>query len=109
MQIDIRPGETRTDLLRRVLSDFGLSPEFLRDVTHFGQNAGITGGDAFILRDRTTQESIEVLFNQTGSRVTNNDAFHSVQVNMAVGPSSQVSHNTATHAQQRNYSVCIIL
>lgn len=110
-QIDIRPGETQTELLRRELLEVGLPPDLLHGVGHSSPSAGARGAraDTFILRNQTTQESTEVLFDQASSGVTRNVAVRSVQVNSAVGPGSRVSRNHATESEQSNCSVCIVM
>lgn len=110
-QIDIRPGETQNELLRRALLEFGLPPHLLHDFQHSSRNAGAAGAraDTFILRNQTTQELTEVLFDQASSGVTYNVAVRSQQFNTAMGPGSRISRNQATDSEQKNCSVCIIM
>lgn len=110
-QIDIRPGETQTELLHRTLQEFGIPPELLHEVRSSGHNARTAGdnADTFVLRNQTTQDLTEVLFDQASSGVTRNVAVRSQQYNTALGPGSRVSQNNATDSEQRNCSVCVVM
>lgn len=110
-QIDIRPGEIQTELLRRELLEFGLPSHLLHQVGHSSHSASTARAstDTFVLRNQTTQELTEVLFDQASSGVTHNVAVRSQQFNTAVGPGSRVSRNRATDSGQRNCSVCVVM
>lgn len=110
-QIDIRPGETQTELLHRKLQEFGIPPHLLHEVRSSGHNACTAGdsADTFVLRNQTTQGLTEVLFDQASSGVTHNVAVRSQQYNTAMGPGSRVSQNNATDSEQRNCAVCVVM
>lgn len=110
-QIDIRPGETQHELLRRAMLEFGLPPHLLHDVRNSSRRAGAPGAraDTFTLRNQTTQELTEVLFDQASSGVTLNVAVRSQQFNTAMGPGSRISRNHATDSEQKNCSVCVMM